>query len=144
MVRAWGKLIRQKNPGEFDGEFECYPSRICRFWNQLKPIEKETKEMLTREWFKLNVGSLCLFALVQVAVANVATNGSLELLTGDTFRTVLPGTFYAGWNSVGNGDVEFDAAYFIPKAEGSGCVDLNGISYEGAISQTLTTEAGAL
>ncbi len=74
----------------------------------------------------------------------ILTNGSLELLPGDTFRTVLPGSSYAGWNSVGSGDVEFDASYFSPKAEGSGCVDLNGIAYQGAISQVLRTESGVL
>jgi len=87
-----------------------------------------------------------LFSLLihQVAAANIVTNGGLEPLPGDTFRTVLPGSSYAGWNSVGGGDVEFDAFYFSPKAEGSGCVDLNGVAYQGAISQTLTTVPGAL
>ncbi len=87
---------------------------------------------------------LCLLALAQPAAASILTNGGLELLAGDTFRTVLPGSSYAGWNSVGNGDVEFDAAFFSPKAEGSGCVDLNGVAYQGAISQVLTTESGVL
>lgn len=73
---------------------------------------------------------------------SIVTNGGLELLPGDTFRTVLPGSSYAGWRSVGTGDIEFDATYFQPKGQGLGCVDLNGVAYQGAIAQTLMNEPG--
>ena len=95
---------------------------------------------------------LCLLvALAEAAPAAIIANGGLETLPGDTFRTVSPGSTYAGWNSVGGGDIEFTTVqtavpggFWGPVAEGSGCVDLNGIAYQGAISQMLTNEPGAV
>lgn len=70
-------------------------------------------------------------------------NGGLELTPPDTFRTVLSGQSYAGWNSVGSGDVEFcGLGVLVPAIQGQGSVDLNGIGFQGAISQTLGTSSG--
>lgn len=71
-------------------------------------------------------------------------NGGLELTPPDnTIRTVLPGQTYAGWNSVGAGDVEFcPPSVKGPAIQGQGLVDLNGITFQGAISQTLGTSSG--
>ena len=90
-----------------------------------------------------------LVCLTESTLAAIVSNGGLETLPGDTFQTVLPGNSYSGWNSVGGGDVEFTTTqtlvlggYFGPVAEGLGCVDLNGVSYQGAIAQVLTTQPG--
>lgn len=70
-------------------------------------------------------------------------NGGLELTSPDTFQTVLSGQSYAGWNSVGSGDVEFcGAGVLVPAVQGQGSVDLNGIGFQGAIAQTLGTLSG--
>lgn len=94
---------------------------------------------------------LCLLVLANATPAAILSNGGLETLPGDPFKTVLPGTSYAGWQAVGSGDVEFTTVqtavpggFFGPVAEGSGCVDLNGIAYQGAISQILTNEPGGV
>jgi hypothetical protein len=73
-------------------------------------------------------------------------NGGLELQPGDpTLVTVLPGSSYAGWTSAGAGDVEFCHSSILgPASQGQGVVDLNGIAYQGAISQAVTTDVGAL
>ena len=93
----------------------------------------------------------CLLVAIAEAPAAIITNGGLETLPGDTFQTFLPGSSYAGWDSVGGGDIEFTTVqtavpggFFGPMAEGSGCVDLNGIAYQGAISQMLTNEPGGV
>lgn len=81
--------------------------------------------------------AFCLFTLRLNAA--VLTNGGLELLPGDNFKTVLPGASYAGWRCDGPGDIEFLAqASFSPVAQRAGAVDLNGINYEGSISQSIT------
>lgn len=94
---------------------------------------------------------LCLLVLADATLASNFTNGGLETLPGDTFQTVLPGSSYAGWNSVGGGDIEFTTTqtavpggFFGPVAEGSGCIDLNGVAFQGAISQLLTNDPGVV
>ena len=72
-------------------------------------------------------------------------NGGLELNAGDSFVTVLSVSSYGSWDSVGNGDVEFIREGHSgagPVAEGSGFVDSNGVGFDGAISQTLSTTSG--
>lgn len=95
--------------------------------------------------------SLCLVVLAKASTAATFINGGLETLSGDTFQTVLPGSSYAGWNSVGGGDIEFTTTqtavpggFFGPVAEGSGCLDLNGVAFQGAVSQMLTNEPGVV
>src|SRR6185295_12936792 len=76
--------------------------------------------------------------------SQIITNGGLELEPGDTtLRTVLPNTSYAGWTSVGPGDVEFIRPSVMgPAAEGQGVVDLNGVAFQGGISQVANSLAG--
>jgi hypothetical protein len=106
------------------------------------------KILMKRELLRAVIG-LCLIALEDGARAEVVANGGLEPLPGDTFKSVMPGASYAGWRSVGSGDIEFTTdqtavpgGFFGPMAEGSGCVDLNGIRYQGAVSQMLTNKPG--
>src|SRR6266576_2075364 len=87
-----------------------------------------------REYFKMKRNPLkagillCLLvALAEAVQAAIIANGGLETLPGDTFRTVLPGSTYAGWNSVGGGDIEFvtvqtavPGGFWGPVAEGLG------------------------
>jgi hypothetical protein len=71
-------------------------------------------------------------------------NGGLELVPPDSvIRTVLPGQSYGGWTSVGSGDIEFCGPLAAgPAAQGQGLVDLNGVAFQGAISQNLGTSSG--
>jgi hypothetical protein len=86
-----------------------------------------------------------LLVTYQMVMGSIVFNGGLEMLPeeSETVRTILPGESYAGWASVGNGDIEF-VTVFTPAAEGMASVDLNGIAYEGAIAQVLRTEPGTL
>jgi len=89
-------------------------------------------------------GLLLLFA-VDSFCSPLILNGGLELTPPDGFRTVLPGQSYAGWYSVGPGDVEFcGPASLGPAIQGQGVVDLNGVAYQGGISQTLGTSSGTI
>lgn len=78
--------------------------------------------------------------------ASLIFNGGLELSPSDSgIQTVLPGQSYAGWSSVGSGDVEFcPPSVMGPAIQGQGLVDLNGIAFQGAISQTLGTTSGTI
>ncbi len=100
--------------------------------------------MKTIDHIKL-LTTMCWLAVPLALPAAVLINGGLEQAPGElnSTRSVAPSTSYAGWKSVGSGDVEFSTD-FQPTAEGLGAVDLNGISYEGAIAQTLATHPGTL
>ncbi len=87
--------------------------------------------------------AVCLSAIPNTVAAPLLTNGGLEKVPDDLRETVTvpAGSSYAGWESVGGNDIEFTTV-FSPTAEGVSAVDLNGISYEGAIAQAVTTEKG--
>src|ERR1044071_8642272 len=93
--------------------------------------------------FKLT-STLCLSIVSLSLRAQIIVNGGLELQPPDTtIRTVLPGITYAGWTSTGPGDVEFCGPTILgPAFEGQGVVDLNGVAFQGGISQTLNTRPG--
>jgi hypothetical protein len=87
--------------------------------------------------------AVCMLLLPLQTEAAILTNGGLELPAGVDFKTVLPGTSYAGWFCEGPGDIEFLAQNsFAPVAQGTGAVDLNGANYHGSISQTVRTTPG--
>lgn len=87
------------------------------------------------------VVAVCLSAIPNTVAAPLLTNGGLEKVPDDVRETVtVPvGSSYAGWESVGGNDIEFTTV-FSPTAEGVSAVDLNGIGYEGAIAQAVTTK----
>lgn len=79
-----------------------------------------------------------------IVCADILVNGGLEIYdSGVNFKSVASGSRYADWESAGGGDIEFvreDPTG--PAHEGKCFVDLNGVNYEGAISQTLNTNDG--
>ena len=94
---------------------------------------------------------LCIASAALSVRSQIVINGGLEASPGDLFKTVLPGSSYGGWSSVGGGDVEFlttqtavPGGFWGPVAQSSGCADLNGVAYQGAIAQVLTNEPGTV